>query len=351
MSIELAAADQITPGAVAFMAIIALLAMAILRAVGFFSTRDELSIERLTPPETIGPLMINAGVAVVVFMGASIVMGAVLHATDPEAAKDMATKGLSPTWLIAISCAAPIASLVWMLFGLKWMVPNGYRQIGLDELPQSQNALAGLGIVVAALPTIMVASEIAERLYQHFGLVHEDAHELLKSMGEVGGGWERAMAIFAAVVLAPLNEEILFRGHIQSAIRRVLMPRPGVLLAEAIAVAVDPSLMPPPLPMEYESATPPPFAKNNGTAGPAVEHVTPPAGPRTFIASAGAVLITSVIFSAIHPMWSWPPIFVLSLFLGIAYERRGNLWTSIFVHALFNGAMITAYLSMQHPGT
>jgi membrane protease YdiL (CAAX protease family) len=180
-------------------------------------------------------------------------------------------------------------------------------------------------------------------VYRHFDLVHEDAHELLKSMGEVGGGWQRALAIFAAVVLAPLNEEIMFRGHIQSTIRRVLMPRPGVLLAEAIAVAVDPSLMPPPLPMDYESANPP-------MAAP-VEHVPPPAGPRTFLASAGAILITSTVFAAIHPMWSWPPIFVLSLFLGIAYERKGNLWTSIFVHALFNGAMITAYLSLQHPGT
>ena len=31
-----------------------------------------------------------------------------------------------------------------------------------------------------------------------------------------------------------------------------------------------------------------------------------------------------------------PPIFLLALCLGYAYERTGNLWTTITMHALFN---------------
>jgi membrane protease YdiL (CAAX protease family) len=47
-------------------------------------------------------------------------------------------------------------------------------------------------------------------------------------------------------------------------------------------------------------------------------------------------------------MWTWPLIFVLSCFLGYAYERTGKLWTSITIHAAFNALSTIVYLNLLH---
>jgi membrane protease YdiL (CAAX protease family) len=282
-----------------------------------------------------------------VYFGIAIIIGIVYRIVSPETAKDAAENGVPPNLLILFSVVVPLASLLSLLIGLKVLVPNGYRQVGLNGPPSPWAALGALGILVAALPLIQLASAVTQIIYERLGWPL-DTHELLKSMGHVDSLGEKIMAVVAAVVIAPLNEEILFRGHIQTGIRRLLLPRPGVLLAEAVAVAVDPSLMPPPLPSEdvtLEYASPP-----MPVAAPVIDPVPPPPASRTLLASTIAIVVTSAIFALIHPSWSRAPIFVLSLFLGVAYERRGNLWTSIFIHALFNATMITLYLSTQQPG-
>ena len=42
-----------------------------------------------------------------------------------------------------------------------------------------------------------------------------------------------------------------------------------------------------------------------------------------------------------------PPIFILSMCLGYAYERTKNLWTSIIVHASFNAASVAMFLMFR----
>ena len=60
-----------------------------------------------------------------------------------------------------------------------------------------------------------------------------------------------------------------------------------------------------------------------------------------------AILISSVIFALMHPYWMHlPALFMLSLGMGYAYERSGSLVRPIFVHAIFNSASITAALLM-----
>jgi membrane protease YdiL (CAAX protease family) len=58
-----------------------------------------------------------------------------------------------------------------------------------------------------------------------------------------------------------------------------------------------------------------------------------------------SVVLTSVLFALVHPAWSIPPIFLLSICLGYAYERTGNLWTVITMHALFNSISTVLFLS------
>jgi membrane protease YdiL (CAAX protease family) len=58
-----------------------------------------------------------------------------------------------------------------------------------------------------------------------------------------------------------------------------------------------------------------------------------------------AIMITSVFFALSHPWTHLPALFVLSCCMGYAYEKSGSLLRPIFIHALFNAASITAALT------
>ena len=47
-----------------------------------------------------------------------------------------------------------------------------------------------------------------------------------------------------------------------------------------------------------------------------------------------AVILTSLAFASVHPGWTIPPIFFLSLCLGYAYERTGSLLPSMAAHGV-----------------
>jgi membrane protease YdiL (CAAX protease family) len=59
-----------------------------------------------------------------------------------------------------------------------------------------------------------------------------------------------------------------------------------------------------------------------------------------------AITLTSVLFATIHADAShWPSLFVLALGLGYAYERSGSLLRPIFMHAMFNAISIISVLT------
>ena len=59
-----------------------------------------------------------------------------------------------------------------------------------------------------------------------------------------------------------------------------------------------------------------------------------------------AIVISSGLFAMIHPnMAHWPALFILALCMGYSYEKSGSLFRPIFIHALFNGLTILATLS------
>jgi hypothetical protein len=58
-----------------------------------------------------------------------------------------------------------------------------------------------------------------------------------------------------------------------------------------------------------------------------------------------AVALTSLIFGFLHPyLWMVVPLFLLSMCLGYIYQRTGNLWATITIHAVFNGVSVFAQL-------
>jgi len=106
-------------------------------------------------------------------------------------------------------------------------------------------------------------------------------HEMLLTFTQTPDLVARLLVVLLAVVLAPLFEELLFRGMIQSALVEVLLGRRWV-----------------------------------------------------------AIVLTSLFFAVIHlPSVTWhglPGLFVLSMILGWTYERRGNLWIPIALHMGYN---------------
>ena len=60
-----------------------------------------------------------------------------------------------------------------------------------------------------------------------------------------------------------------------------------------------------------------------------------------------AIVLSSLCFSIVHPMWTWPVIFVLSCMLGYAYERTGSLWVPIVMHAMFNISSTFLFLNFM----
>lgn len=100
------------------------------------------------------------------------------------------------------------------------------------------------------------------------------------------------LSVISIVVLAPLIEEILFRGFLQTYVRRHLGVRQAIVITSAC------------------------FALFHYAAGQGLGNI-------------------AIILS----------LFVLALFLGFVYEKQGSLFASISLHALFNAvSVINLYL-------
>jgi len=114
----------------------------------------------------------------------------------------------------------------------------------------------------------------------------EDVNELLILLPQVSTVWKSAI-VASAVILAPLFEEVFFRGLMQSLLRSLIRS---------------------------------PWA---------------------------AIVVTSALFAGVH--WPYvkdmPALFALAIALGYNYERCGRLGPSILMHALFNAFNIVVFLN------
>ncbi len=121
-------------------------------------------------------------------------------------------------------------------------------------------------------------------------------HELLQSIG--GGSLtmlEQCLAVALAVIVAPIVEETLYRGVLQTALRRLLGgPWTGIVVSSAIFAAIHMSVLPEPV--------------------------------------------------RVMGLEVFAPIFLLAIVLGYNYERTGRLWSSIVIHMIFNGINVMSTL-------
>jgi membrane protease YdiL (CAAX protease family) len=219
-----------------------------------------------------------------------------------ERALDLAN--LPPPDVTFLSTVPHLAAFVALL-GFDLMVYGGsLTGLGLSPRQARQGLAAGAMFSLVFVPLVFGGAIATEFVYQAIGYEHPREHDLLRVLGRSSESWVRLALAAGATVVAPLAEELLFRGHAQTIFRRVLLS-----LKRSGSGMID------------TAAAPPAWA------------------------TWGAIVLASMLFASVHDRWTWPPIFLLSLCLGWAYERTGNLWTPIAIHAAFNAVSTLIFLS------
>lgn len=161
------------------------------------------------------------------------------------------------------------------------------RGMGLSGRHWFCDTLRGVLAVLTILPACMGALYLTGLLIRAGLLpVRVVTHPILVFLPSAGTG-DVVLAIVSTVVLAPVCEELFYRGLIQSMLRRYVR-RPWT-----------------------------------------------------------AILVASGIFAAVHwpQVQDMPALFVLGVALGYNYARTGRLVAPMVIHALFNAAMIWGTLS------
>lgn len=185
-------------------------------------------------------------------------------------------KDLTPLDFAFLTIAPPVMGLLALLVGDLMAKPALPARLGYVPNRVPRGVLIGTVGIIAIYPLVVITMIAAEIFYRSIEYQHPSEHELLTIMLSAPPP-TKAIIIIGAALFVPMFEEVFFRGHVQSILRRWI-----------------------------------------GMAWP-------------------AIFITSAVFAIVHPLWSAPGIFVLAVGLGYLYERTGNLWACVIAHAIFNG--------------
>ncbi len=194
--------------------------------------------------------------------------------------------GINPTLLSTILAAAIYLLSLLIVIGVPWMLRShttSREEIGLARLPSwADMGLAPLGFTLYFILTAAVLY-VVSLIFPAFD-THQAQHT---GFGNLGQQYEYLLAFFTLVVVAPVAEEVLFRGYLYGKLRK---------------------------------------------------------GAPIWL----AMLVTSVLFGAVHGQWNVAvDVFSLSLVLCTLREVTGSIWAGILLHMLKNG--VAFYLLFINP--
>ncbi len=183
------------------------------------------------------------------------------------------------------------------------------KGFGLDIKTVPTDFFCAFANLLAVWPLIIAAIAVTTFLGQYiWGQDYQmQRHQELELITEYPQLLLRIAIVVVAAVMAPLLEELLFRGLVQTMIRSALCVRRSAF------------------------------------------SVTQHAQRSTHNATAWlAIAASSGLFTLMHANpGHWPALFILSVALGYSYEKSGSLFRPIFAHSLFNTVMIAATLSQS----
>src|SRR5271157_1006010 len=219
-----------------------------------------------------------------------------------------------------------VPAFVWLTTGAGLADLGLYRQ----EWPRQM----GIGVRAAILmtPPVGAIQFLAVRIWR------SQTHPVEQMVLEKLAPGVAILAVLSTMVLAPLIEELLFRGILQRWLGGFVedRPLPTTTIQENGRSA---SLEPESSSFFLDSNDPP---TESTAIGPVSEislsdhHLQEQPSSRS---SNLPILLTSIFFAAMHlPQWPAPiAIFLLSMALGTVFQRTGSLLASITMHATFNG--------------
>jgi membrane protease YdiL (CAAX protease family) len=256
---------------------------------------------------------------------------------------------LSPTEQMLLQTLLNGAMLLLLPAAIRATSGARLRDLGLCFADWKRQASVGLVAVFLAIPVVYTIQACAVLVTEWLERRRE-AHPLEKMLRDQFSGDNAYLAIVSAVVLAPLVEELLFRGIFQRWLMKLLArndqvhgPRgPHQAGQEPTA---HPLLREGPARV-CEEVVGHDAKKHSAGASEVVDQPRPDSSPsrtsparRRQFSPWVAILLTSLFFAAVHgPQWPAPiPLFVLSLAIGIVYYRTGSLIAAVCMHAAFNG--------------
>lgn len=197
---------------------------------------------------------------------------------------------------VALGAASAFVGIVALVAASFKLRPGGLARLGISSAVLPKGLLWGLPAACIIVPLTYGMAYLVRFVWDALGLEHPLAHPFLRILQEHSDPALLVTVIVSAVVIAPVFEELLFRGHMQTAIIYTL-DRSG----------------------------------------------------RSARSRWIGIVLVSLLFAAVHgELWMMPPIFLLSVCLGYVYERSGNLWTAILIHSAFNASGMAFFL-LQKP--
>jgi membrane protease YdiL (CAAX protease family) len=166
---------------------------------------------------------------------------------------------------------------------------SGLARLGLSGPDYQKQVWIGIRAALLISPWVYLVNIVANQVFQ------ANPHAVLKMLDQELNLVTAILAAISAIILAPLAEEILFRGMMLGALIRKSKSRPAVNRKFPVQMAN---------------------------------------------------VATSLFFALLHAD-AWPAplgIFVLSLGLGKLYISTGRLWPCIVAHAVFNSTGILGML-------
>lgn len=197
-----------------------------------------------------------------------------------------------------MTIALSVIGIAVGVIGLRFLRVDGLAHAGLQRAKLDRSIITGALALLAVLPVVYLVGMVSTAIATAMGRPPEP-HDLLTAIRAAENRLAMGGLMAMAILLAPLFEELLFRGLMQTFLTRML-------------------------------------------TGPAEGEL--PVGTRVQ-GRWQSILITSLLFAAIHGEPAFlPPLFVLSVGMGVAYERSGSLWVPMVMHSLFNGVQVVLFL-------
>ncbi len=192
-----------------------------------------------------------------------------------------------------IYCIGAIVVITVILFIVRASFARRLKGFGLNIRSIHKDFFAAFVNLLAVWPLMMAAITLTMLIGKYvFGPEYQiSQHEQLELITAYPRWQLRILVFIVAVVMAPVLEEMMFRGLFQTVIRSFLESRDSKLKTQS----------------------------------------------RAWL----SIFISAGLFSMVHGnVQHWPALFLLGVCLGYAYEKSGSLFRPIFIHTFFNAITI-----------